>query len=116
MTDNNCIFCKIIKKEIKSDMLYEDDNLVAFRDINPQAPIHVLIVPKQHISKVSDLNQENKDLISDLILTANKIAEKLQIKKEGYRLVFNCGLQAGQEVPHIHLHLLGGRTFGWPPG
>ena len=114
--NKDCLFCKIINKEIESEMLYEDNEMVAFSDINPQAPVHVLIVPKKHISKVSDLNEENKDITSKLIFLANKLAGDLQIKDDGYRLVFNCGAKAGQEVLHLHLHLLGGRAFSWPPG
>jgi len=112
----DCIFCKIAKRELKSDILYEDDKVVAFKDINPQAPVHVLVIPKEHISKISDINETNKEIISDLIVVANKIADDLKVKESGYRLVLNCGSNAGQEVFHIHLHLLGGRRFSWPPG
>lgn len=112
----DCIFCKIIEREIKSDILYEDDDTVAFADISPQAPVHILIVPKNHIEKISDLNEANRDIVSKLILVANGLAKSRGIKDEGYRLVLNCGANAGQDVFHIHLHLLGGRRFSWPPG
>jgi histidine triad (HIT) family protein len=116
MMKKDCLFCKIINREIESDIQYEDDEVIAFRDINPQAPTHILIVPKEHIEKISDIKESNKGIVSKLILTANKIAKDLQVKDSGYRLVFNCGANAGQEVFHIHLHLLGGRVFKWPPG
>lgn len=112
----DCIFCKIIKKELKSDIVYEDNETVAFNDINPQAPVHILIIPKEHIEKVSDLNEDNSHITSKLILVANKLAVSTNIKEDGYRMVFNCGANAGQDVFHIHLHLLGGRKFDWPPG
>jgi len=106
---NDCIFCKIINKEISADILYEDQDLVVFKDIKPKAPIHYLIVPKQHIKSVNDLKEENKDLISNMFLTAKKIADKLGIKDKGYKLIFNVGRGGGQIVDHLHLHILGGR-------
>ena len=111
---DKCIFCGIINKEIKSTVVYEDDQILAFNDINPQAPLHVLIIPKKHIEKVSSISESEDILAGKLITAASKIAEKKGFKD--YRLVFNCGKEAGQEVFHVHLHLLAGRAFGWPPG
>jgi len=111
----NCIFCKIAKKEIPSTAVYEDDHLYAFRDLNPQAPEHILIIPKKHIARVENLQEEDTELMGRIVIAAQKIAEKLDLKK-GYRLVFNNGPDGGQEVEHIHLHLMGGRKFSWPAG
>ncbi len=111
-----CIFCKIIDGQIPADLIYQDDSIVAFRDINPHAPTHVLIIPKKHIEKISDLNEEDAELVGKMVLVAKKIAEDEGITESGFRLVFNNNKDAGQEVFHIHLHLLGGRKFSWPPG
>lgn len=112
----DCLFCKIITGDIPSDSVYEDEKLVAFRDINPQAPTHVLIVPRQHIATLNDLNVDDGQLISHMALTATKLAKEMGIADNGYRLVWNCNRQGGQDVFHIHLHLLGGRAMHWPPG
>lgn len=112
----DCIFCKIAKKEMPSSIVYEDDDLIAFNDINPQAPIHVVVIPKKHIERISDLNLEDAGLTARAILAANKIAEKMRVADSGYRLVINCNKDAGQAVFHIHIHLLGGRRMNWPPG
>lgn len=112
----DCIFCKIISGEIKSDVVYKSDEIIAFRDANPQAPVHILIVPKKHIPKISDISTDDEPLIGKMVSVANFIASKENILEEGYRLVFNCGKYAGQEVFHVHLHLLGGRKMNWPPG
>ncbi len=112
----DCLFCKIINKEINSDILFEDDDVLAFKDINPQAPIHFLIVPKKHISTINDLQQEDEKITGKMILTAQSLAKQENIDQKGYRLVFNCNSDGGQEVYHIHLHLLGGRQMQWPPG
>ncbi len=112
----DCLFCKIISKEINSDILFEDDDVLAFKDINPQAPIHFLIVPKKHISTINDLQQEDEKMTGKMILTAQSLAKQENIDENGYRLVFNCNSNGGQEVYHIHLHLLGGRQMQWPPG
>ncbi|MBE3591680.1 MAG: histidine triad nucleotide-binding protein [Thermoanaerobacter sp.] len=114
MTD--CIFCKIINKEIPSNIVYEDDLVVAFQDINPQAPVHILIVPKEHIPTLLDLNEDNKHLVSHAYMVAKELAKKEGIDKKGYRIVSNCGNDGGQTVYHIHFHLLGGRFMTWPPG
>lgn len=116
MGNKDCLFCKIINKEIEANIVYEDKDILAFKDIHPQAPVHILIIPKQHIERISDLDEQKKDIVSNLILTANNLARDNKIDKQGYRLVFNCGPDAGQLVFHVHLHLLGGRKMAWPPG
>ena len=111
-----CIFCKIVNKEIPADFVYENDQVVAFNDLNPQAPVHVLIIPKEHIEKVSDFDLKHRDLITEMVLVANELAKKKNISDSGYRIVVNCNKDAGQAVFHVHLHLLGGRPMSWPPG
>ena len=113
---DNCLFCKIIIGEIPADIVYENEKILAFRDINPQAPVHSLIIPKIHISTLNDLKVEHTDLVGQLITTASELAKKEGVADAGYRLGFNCNLAGGQTVFHIHLHLLGGRKFDWPPG
>ncbi|HRN26061.1 MAG TPA: histidine triad nucleotide-binding protein [Ignavibacteriaceae bacterium] len=111
------IFTKIINKEIPADIVFESDNVLAFKDINPQAPVHILIIPKIEIPKVTDISgTEHANLLAEMIDTANKIAKEMGIADDGFRLVFNCGDNGGQEVYHLHLHLLGGRKMKWPPG
>ncbi len=112
----SCIFCKIVNKEISSNIIYEDDKVVAFHDINPQAPYHILVVPKKHISTLLELKEEDKDLIGHIYLIINKIAKDLGFDERGYRVVANCKEEAGQTVFHIHFHILAGRSMGWPPG
>jgi histidine triad (HIT) family protein len=112
---NDCLFCKIARKEIPADIVYEDDDVLAFRDIRPQAPVHVLVIPKRHIASLADLTQEDKDVMGHVTLVASRLARDLGVS-EGYRVVINCGKDAGQTVFHIHMHLLGGRSLGWPPG
>ncbi len=111
-----CLFCKIFAREIPAKEVYRDEATVAFDDIRPVAPTHVLVIPKVHIPSVHDLTQENQAIVPRLIGVANRIADERGIAKDGYRLVFNNGPQAGQTVYHLHLHLLGGRSMGWPPG
>lgn len=110
------IFDKIITKEIPADIVYEDNDILAFKDINPQAPIHILIIPKKKISTVNDIEMEDVELSGKLIYRAKQLAKEFNIDKQGYRLVFNCNKNGGQEVYHLHLHLLGGRKLNWPPG
>ncbi|HDP35310.1 MAG TPA: histidine triad nucleotide-binding protein [Candidatus Hydrogenedentes bacterium] len=110
------LFTKIIEGEIPADKVYEDDEFCAFRDINPAAPCHVLIVPKKVIPKISDADASDAELLGRLLLAANKVAAQLGLAEEGYRFVINCGENAGQEVMHLHLHILGGRRLSWPPG
>lgn len=111
-----CLFCKMLNGEIKPDVVYENEAILAFRDINPQAPVHVLVVPKKHIATLNDLEPEHDVLVGEMYLTAKKVAEKLGIAESGYRTVMNCNEGAGQSVFHLHLHILGGRQMGWPPG
>ena len=111
----SCIFCKIVDGSIPSKKAYEDEKVLAFYDLEPQAPAHVLIIPKQHISSVNDINEENSAVVAHIFEVAAKIAQKLGLKN-GYRIVTNCGEDAGQSVQHLHFHLLGGRSMAWPPG
>lgn len=113
---SDCIFCKIAQGEMQADLVYQDDDMVAFRDINPQAPTHILIIPRQHIASMKELDEPHKDLVGRLFLVARDLAVEEGIQDDGYRVVMNCGAMAGQTVFHIHLHLLGGRRMTWPPG
>lgn len=110
------IFSKIIKKEIPADIVYEDNEILAFKDIAPQAPVHILIIPKKEIPTANDIEEEDQSLIGKMFLVAKQLAKKFGIAESGYRLVINCNKDAGQAVFHLHLHLLGGRKFTWPPG
>lgn len=110
------LFLKIINREIPADIIYETDEVLAFRDINPQAPVHVLIVPKKHIRTINELEPEHEPLVGKLFTAAREIAMEEGFAEVGYRVVMNCNESAGQSVFHIHLHLLGGRPFSWPPG
>lgn len=110
-----CLFCQIHKRQVPSAGVYEDAEVFAFRDIRPQAPTHIIIIPKQHIARVADLQAENASVLGRLTLAANAIARQ-QGLEQGYRLVVNCGRDGGQTVFHLHLHLLGGRPMSWPPG
>ena len=112
----NCIFCKIIEKRMPSKTVYEDHLVTAFEDVNPQAPVHLLVVPKKHIPEIHSMTEADKDLIGHLFLTAKKIADDAGLDSKGYRMVINNGAGAGQTVFHIHLHILSGRRFSWPPG
>ena len=112
----DCLFCKMANGEIKPNMVYENDAVMAFKDINPQAPVHVLVVPKKHIASLNDLEPQHDVLVGELYLTAKKVAEQLGIAADGYRTVMNCNTDGGQTVFHLHLHLLGGRRMNWPPG
>ena len=110
------IFTKIINKEIPASIVYEDDEVIAFNDISPQAPVHILIVPKKPIPTINDASESDSELLGKIILTAKKLANDNGIADDGYRLVFNCNEGAGQTVFHIHCHLIGGRPMNWPPG
>jgi histidine triad (HIT) family protein len=112
----NCIFCKIITKKIPSKVLFEDEICIIFEDIIPQAPVHILAIPKQHIEKVSEVKETDKSLLGHLICKLNNVAKDKKIDKDGYRVVINCGEAGGQAVDHLHVHLLGGRQMKWPPG
>lgn len=110
----DCLFCKIINKEIPSSAVYEDDEVFAFKDVTPQAPVHILIVPKNHIKSTEEINESNSIIAGKIVSTAAKIAKEMNL--DGYRLVFNCNEIAGQTVFHLHCHLLAGRAMQWPPG
>ena len=114
MTD--CLFCKIIAREIQGKVLFEDDQLVVLADINPQAPLHALVVPRRHIASLNDLQAEDDALVGSMFRRAAALAAEHGYAERGYRTVFNCNREAGQSVFHIHLHLLAGRSFSWPPG
>lgn len=113
---SDCLFCRIIKGEVKGNIVYQDNSVVAFKDINPKAPVHLLIVPRKHIATVLDLQQEDQGLIGDIFAAANQLARDQGISKDGFRIVINCGPGAGQTVFHLHFHLMGGRSMSWPPG
>jgi histidine triad (HIT) family protein len=112
----SCLFCRIIAGEIPSTRVYSDDRIYAFADINPQAPLHVLLVPTRHIPTLNDLQADDQGLVGELVRRAAEIAKAHGYAERGYRTVFNCNADAGQSVDHIHLHLLAGRTLSWPPG
>lgn len=114
MTD--CLFCKIAAGEIAAELVFKNESVVAFRDINPQAPTHILIIPRKHIATINDISADDGKLVGELYLAAAELAGKEGFSEEGYRVVMNCNEGAGQTVFHIHLHLLGGRRFAWPPG
>jgi len=112
----DCIFCKIINREISASIVFEDERMIAFNDINPQSPIHVLLIPREHFASLKEIPDEKKDILSHLLLKARQIAQEKGIAKKGYRIVLNTERDSGQEVFHIHFHLLGGRRMHWPPG
>jgi histidine triad (HIT) family protein len=113
---SDCLFCKIVNRAIPASIVYEDEGILAFNDINPQAPTHILVVPKRHIASLNDLSGEDDVLVGELVRRAAAIAQSRGISVGGYRTVFNTNRDAGQTVFHIHLHLLGGRSLHWPPG
>ena len=112
----DCLFCKIVAGDIPSAKVYEDDKVLAFRDIEPQAPVHILIIPKEHIASANELNEENASVVGHIYAVAAKIAKEEGIAEGGYRIVNNCGVDGGQTVGHLHFHMLGGRSLAWPPG
>lgn len=114
--EKHCLFCRIANKEVASAILYEDADLVAFKDINPKAPVHLLIIPKKHLDDHLQLHEEDSVWLGQAHLLANRLARDLRIDGDGFRLVVNCREGAGQTVDHLHMHLLGGRAFSWPPG
>tara|TARA_Y100001949_G_scaffold165344_1_gene160983 strand:- start:370 stop:753 length:384 start_codon:yes stop_codon:yes gene_type:complete len=114
--NGDCLFCKIVNRDINADVVFESENIMAFNDINPQAPTHILIIPKRHIPTINDLIESDCDNLGQLFLVAASIAKKNNFSNEGYRVVMNCNSAAGQTVFHLHLHLLGGRALMWPPG
>jgi histidine triad (HIT) family protein len=112
----DCLFCKIARGEIPAEIVLKNDVVTAFRDINPQAPVHVLVIPNQHVGTAAEIGPGNGALVAALLTAANRVAEQEGIAESGYRLVFNVGADAGMAVAHLHLHVLGGRKLGWPPG
>lgn len=112
----DCIFCKIINGDIPSNKIYEDDKVYAFNDINPEAPIHFLVIPKEHIESANSVNENNDDVIAHIFKVINKLVVALGVAEKGYRIVNNCGEDGGQTVKHLHFHVLGGRNLQWPPG
>lgn len=112
----DCLFCKIVEKQIPSEIVFENDKVLAFKDVDPQAPNHILIIPKEHIATINDLEETHKELIGEIFLTAKHLAKEMNIAEDGYRTVFNCNKNGGQLIYHIHLHLLSGRQMKWPPG
>lgn len=112
----NCIFCSIIEGKIPSEKVYEDELVLAFKDIQPAAPVHIIIIPKKHISSANELQEEDSLIIGHIFNVAKKIAQEVNISEGGYRIVNNCGRDGGQSVPHLHFHLIGGRSLTWPPG
>lgn len=115
MTNNKTIFKRILDKEIPADIVHEDEHCIAFRDVNPQAEVHLLVIPRKEICSLAELGDEDKELIGHLFLVVRQLAERFGLA-EGYRTVINCGPAGGQTVDHLHVHLLGGRSFSWPPG
>lgn len=113
---SDCIFCKIVNDEIPTTKIYEDDKVVAFNDINPQSPVHILVIPKDHIPSMNDIDETNGEILSHIHLSIKNIAKDKNLAEKGYRIVNNCGEQGGQTVNHLHFHLLGGRNMQWPPG
>lgn len=113
---SDCLFCKIAAKQIPAKIAYEDGELIAFHDINPKAPVHLQVIPKRHIARISEAGEGDAQLLGKMVLTANRLAKENGVAEAGYRLVVNCNAAAGQSVYHIHLHLLGGRAMTWPPG
>jgi histidine triad (HIT) family protein len=114
--EHDCLFCKIAQGDIPADIIYEDDRVIAFDDIHPKAPIHKLIIPRKHIATVNDLSIEDNELIGHMTQIAKKLAKDFEVDQSGYRILMNCNKNAGQEVFHLHMHLLGGRVLTWPPG
>ncbi|MTI49389.1 MAG: histidine triad nucleotide-binding protein [Firmicutes bacterium] len=113
---SDCLFCKIVNDEIKASKIYEDEKVVAFNDINPQSPVHILVIPKQHIPSINQIDESNQSIIGHIHLVINKLAKEKGLADKGYRIVNNCGKDGGQTVNHLHFHLLGGRDMQWPPG
>lgn len=112
----DCVFCKIVRKEIPAEIVYEDENILAFKDINPEAPIHLLVIPKKHFQSINEIGPGEGGLLSDIFNAINKLTKKLNVHTEGFRIVNNCGDNGGQTVNHLHFHMMAGRKMKWPPG
>ncbi len=113
---SDCLFCRIVAKEIPATVVYETETTLAFRDIGPKAPVHVLVIPKRHFASLNDAPEGSEALLGELLLAARRAAREKGVAESGYRIVLNTGRDSGQEVPHIHFHVIGGRPLGWPPG
>jgi len=113
---SDCVFCLIRDKKIPSQVVYEDDDVLAFKDINPEAPVHIIVIPKKHIPTLMDISQDDSELFSKILTVIKKLSAELNIAEKGFRVVNNCGKDGGQTVHHLHFHLLGGRPMQWPPG
>ena len=116
MAASDCLFCKIARKQIPAEIVHQDETVTVFRDINPQAPVHVLVIPNRHVGTVAEIGPGNGALLAAMVTAANRVAEQEGVAGSGYRLVLNVGEDAGLSVPHLHLHVLGGRRLAWPPG
>jgi len=116
MKIGNCIFCNIVEGKQPADIVYETERIMAFKDIRPKAPIHILVIPKEHIATLNDITVKHQNLIGEIFLVVKDLAKQFGLAEKGYRTVFNCNRDAGQDVYHIHLHILGGRKLFWPPG
>lgn len=113
---DTCVFCKLAKGKLRADIVYEDNTVLAFKDIHPQAPVHVLVIPREHITALWEVDESHIQVLGRMILAANDVADRLGVQETGYRIVINTGTEAGQTVDHVHLHVLGGRKLTWPPG
>ncbi len=113
---DTCVFCKLAKGQLRADIVYEDEAVIAFKDIHPQAPVHVLVIPREHITALWEVDASHTQLLGRLLLAANDIADRMGVQQTGYRIVVNTGPEAGQTVDHVHFHVLGGRKLTWPPG
>lgn len=113
---SDCLFCRIVRREIPAEILHEDDDVLAFRDINPQAPVHFLVIPKKHLTSLAEITAADDRLMGRIVAAINAVAAAQGLISGGFRVVTNVGREAGQTVPHLHFHVLGGRAFGWPPG
>lgn len=116
MAAEDCVFCGIVAGEIPAKLVHRDEEVLAFQDLNPQAPVHILIIPRRHVTSLADLDDNDRDLAGNLLLVARKVAREQGLEADGFRLVANTGVDGGQSVAHLHFHLLGGRSLGWPPG
>jgi len=112
----NCLFCRMVSGAIRPDIVYEDTDVLAFRDINPQAPLHALVIPRRHIATLNDVTDEDGGMLGKMLLAGTRVARQAGVAENGYRIVMNCNADGGQSVFHIHLHVLGGRAMKWPPG
>jgi histidine triad (HIT) family protein len=116
LSESDCIFCRIANGEIRADVVHETDRVIAFRDLDPRAPVHVLIIPRRHIASVTELTDADGAVMGELFIAARRVAEQEEVAESGYRMVMNAGKDGGQSVGHVHLHVLGGRRLTWPPG